>query len=79
MSKQQTLIFNASRELVAIARSISSVAELTKIEEDDIRLYCKNRLNISGLFCSRYKVEPSIAGDDLFGELTIDEYDRMNK
>jgi hypothetical protein len=72
----QILIFNASGELVAIARSIRSAAELTKVDENDIKLCCENRLSISGQFCFRYNVDPSIA-DDTLGKLTIDEYDNL--
>ena len=78
MSKKQPqiLIFNAVGELVAIARSIRSAAELTKVDENDIELCCENRLSISGQYCFRYNVEPSIA-DDTLGKLTIDEYDKL--
>ncbi len=72
----QILIFNASGKLVAIARSIRSAAELTKVDENDIKLCCENRLSISGQFCFRYNVDPSIA-DDTLGKLTIDEYDKL--
>ena len=74
--QSQILIFNAAGELVAIARSIRSAAELTKVDENDIKLCCKNRLHISGQYCFRYNVEPSIA-DDTLGKLTIDEYDKL--
>ena len=57
----QILIFNAAGELVAIARSIRSAAELTKVAENDIKLCCENRLYISKQYCSRYNVEPLIA------------------
>ena len=73
----QILIFNAAGELVAIARSIRSAAELTKIDENDIKLCCENRLSISGQYCFRYNVNPLIADDDAFGKLTIAEYDRL--
>ena len=72
----QILIFNASGKLVAIARSIRSAAELTKVDENEIKLCCENRLSISGQFCFRYNVDPSIA-DDTLGKLTIDEYDNL--
>ena len=73
----QILIFNAAGELVAIARSIRSAAELTKVDdENDIKLCCESRLSISGQFCFRYNVDPSIA-DDTLGKLTIDEYDKL--
>ncbi|MBE6204760.1 MAG: hypothetical protein E7136_05560 [Rikenellaceae bacterium] len=72
----QILIFNAAGELVAIARSIRSAAELTNVDENEIKLCCKNRLHISGQYCFRYNVEPSIA-DDTLGKLTIDEYDKL--
>lgn len=73
----QVLIFNATGELVAIARSIRSAAELTKVDETEIKLCCENRLHISGQYCFRYDVEPSIVADDAFGKLTIDEYDKL--
>ena len=73
----QILIFNAAGELGAIARSIRSAAELTKADENDIKLCCKNRLHISGQYCFRYNTEPTIAGDDALGNLTIDEYDKL--
>ena len=72
----QILIFNAARELVAIARSVRSAAELTKVAENEIKLCCENRLSISGQFCFRYNIDLSIAGDTL-GKLTIDEYDNL--
>ena len=79
MSKKQPqiLIFNAAGELVAIARSIRSAAELTKVDENDIKLCCENRLSISGQYCFRYNVDPSIADDDAFGKLTIAEYNKL--
>ena len=74
----QILIFNVTGELVAIARSIRSAAELTKVDdENDIKLCCENQLSISEQYCFRYNVEPSIVGDDAFGKLTIDEYDKL--
>ena len=73
----QILIFNASGELVAIARSIRSAAELAKVDENDIKLCCENQSSDSGHYCFRYNVDPSIVGDDAFGKLTIDEYDRL--
>ena len=72
----QILIFNAAGELVAIARSVRSAAELTKVDENDIKLCCENRLSISGQYCFRYNVESSIA-DDTLGKQTIDEYDTL--
>ena len=72
----QILIFNAAGELVAIARSIRSAAELTKVDENDIKLCCESRLSISEQYYFRYNVESSIA-DDAFGKLTIDEYDKL--
>ena len=79
MSKKQPqiLIFNAVGELVAIARSIRSAAELTKVDENDIELCCENRQNRTEQYYFRYNVEPSIVGDDAFGKLTIDEYDKL--
>ena len=41
----QILIFNAVGELVAFARSIRSAAELTKVDENEIKLCCENRQN----------------------------------
>ena len=73
----QVLIFNAAGELVAIARSVRSAAELTKADENDIKLCCESRLSISEQYCFRYNVEPSIDGEDAFGKLTIDEYDNL--
>ena len=73
----QILIFNAIGEFMAIARSIRSAAELTKVDENDIKLCCENRLSISGQYCFRYNVESSMADDDAFGKLTIDEYDKL--
>ena len=73
----QILIFNAAGELVAIARSIRSAAELTKVDENDIKLCCESRLSISGQYSFRYNVDLSIADDDAFGKLTIDEYDKL--
>ena len=71
----QILIFNAAGELVAIARSIRSAAELTKVDENEIKLCCENRLSISGQYCFRDNDEPPIV-DDTLGKLTIAEYDR---
>ena len=74
--QSQILIFNAAGELVAIARSIRSAAELTRVDENEIKLCCENRLSISGQYCFRYNVESSIA-DDTLGKLTIDEYGKL--
>ena len=74
--RPQILIFNAAGELVAIARSIRSAAELTKVDENDIKLCCENQSSDSGQYCFRYNVESSIA-DDTFGKLTIDEHDKL--
>ena len=73
----QILIFNAAGELVAIARSIRSAAELTKVDENEIKLCCENRQNRTEQYYFRYNVESSIVGDDAFGKLTIDEYDKL--
>ena len=73
----QILIFNASGELVAIARSFRSAAELTKVDENEIKLSCENRQNRTEQYYFRYNVEPSIVGDDAFSKLTIDEYDKL--
>ena len=75
--QSQILIFNATGELVAFARSIRSAAELTKADENEIKLCCDNQQNISGQYCFRYNVDPSIADDDAFGKLTITEYDKL--
>ena len=79
MSKKQPqiLIFNATGEFVAIARSIRSAAELTKVDENEIKLCCENRQNRTEQYYFRYNVDPSIADDDAFGKLTIDEYDNL--
>ena len=72
----QVLIFNATGELVAIARSIRSATELTKVDENDIKLCCENQLSISEQYCFRYNVEPLIA-DDTLDKLNIEEYDKL--
>ena len=72
----QILIFNAVGELVAIARSVRSAAELTKVDENDIKLCCENQLSLSGQYCFRCNDEPPIA-DDTLGKLTIDEYGKL--
>ena len=74
--QSQILIFNATGELVAIARSIRSAAELTKADENEIKLCCENRQNRTEQYYFRYNVDPSIA-DDTLGKLTIDEYDKL--
>ena len=74
--QSQILIFNAAGELVAIARSIRSAAELTRVDENEIKLCCENRLSISGQYCFRYNVDPSIA-DDTLGKLTIAEHNKL--
>ena len=73
----QILIFNATGEFMAIARSIRSAAELTKVDETEIKLCCENQSSDSGHYCFRYNVKPLIADDDAFGKLTIAEYDRL--
>ena len=72
----QILIFNATGEFMPIARSIRSAAELTKVDENEIKLCCENRQNPSKQYCFRYNIEPLIA-DDTLGKLTIDEYDKL--
>ena len=72
----QILIFNASGELVAIARSIRSAAELTKVDENEIKLCCENRQNLTEQYYFRYNTEPPIVNDTL-GKLTIAEYDKL--
>ena len=72
----QILIFNATGEFMAIARSIHSAAELTKVNENEIQLCCENRQNRTEQYYFRYNTEPPIAGDTL-GKLTIDEYDNL--
>ena len=47
-------------------KSVRSAAELTKVDETEIKLCCENRLSISGQYCFRYNVDPSIADDDAF-------------
>ena len=74
--QSQILIFNAAGELVAIARSIRSAAELTKVDENEIKLCCENRLSISGQFCFRYNVVSLIA-DNTLDKLNIEEYDKL--
>ena len=68
----QILIFNTTGELVAIARSVRSAAELTKVAENEFKLCCENQQNISGQYCFRYNTEPTIAGDDAFDKLTFE-------
>ena len=72
----QILIFNAAGELVAIARSIRSAAELTRVDENDIKLCCENRQNRTEQYYFRYNVEPPIV-DDTLGKLTIAEYNKL--
>ena len=61
---------------MAIARSIRSAAELTKVDENEIKLCCESRLSTSGQFCFRYNVESLIA-DDTLDKLNIEEYDKL--
>lgn len=68
----QILIFNAAGELVAIARSIRSAAELTKVDENEIKLCCENRQNLTEQYSFRYNTEPTIADDDAFDKLTYE-------
>ena len=75
--QSQILIFNAAGELVAIARSVRSAAELTKVDENEIKLCCENRQNLTEQYYFRYNTEPTIAGDDALGNLTIAEYDKL--
>ena len=72
----QILIFDAAGELAAIARSIRSAAELTKVDENEIKLCCENRQNRTEQYYFRYNVEPSIV-DDTLGKLTIAEYNKL--
>ena len=72
----QILIFNAVGELVAFARSIRSAAELTKVDENEIKLCCENRQNRTEQYYFRYNVEPPIV-DDTLGKLTIAEYNKL--
>ena len=74
--QSQILIFNAAGELVAIARSIRSAAELTKVDENEIKLCCENRQNRTEQYYFRYNVEPPIV-DDTLGKLTIAEYNKL--
>ena len=73
----QILIFDAAGELAAIARSIRSAAELTKVDENEIKLCCENRQNRTEQYYFRYNVDPSIADDDAFGKLTIAEHNKL--
>ena len=73
----QILIFNATGEFMAIARSVRSAAELTKVDENEIKLCCENRQNRTEQYYFRNNVEQSIVGDDAFCKLTIDEYDKL--
>ena len=75
-NQPQVLIFNATGELVAIARSVRSAAELTKVDENDIKLCCENQLSISEQYCFRYNVKPLIV-DDTLNKLNIEEYDKL--
>ena len=72
----QILIFNAAGELVAIARSVRSAAEFTKVDENEIKLCCENRQNRTEQYYFRYNVEPPIV-DDTLGKLTIAEYNKL--
>ena len=72
----QILIFDAAGELVAIASSVRSAAELTKVDENEIKLFCEDRQNRTEQYCFRYHDESPIA-DDTLGKLTIDEYDKL--
>ena len=72
----QILIFNAAGELVAIARSIRSAAELTKVDENEIKLCCENRQNRTEQYYFRYNDESPIV-DDTLGKLTIAEYNKL--
>ena len=74
--QQQILIFNATGEFMAIARSIRSAAELTKVDENEIKLCCENRQNRTEQYYFRYNVEPPIAYNTL-GKLTIAEYNKL--
>ena len=74
--QSQILIFNAAGELVAIARSIRSAVELTKVDENEIKLCCENRQNRTEQYYFRYNVEPPIV-DDTLGKLTIAEYNKL--
>ena len=74
--QSQILIFNAAGELVAIARSVRSAAELTKVDENEIKLCCENRQNRTEQYYFRYNVEPPIV-DDTLGKLTIAEYNKL--
>ena len=73
----QILIFNATGEFMAIARSIRSAAELTKVDENEIKLCCENRQNLTEQYYFRYNTEPTIAGDDTLGKLTIAEHNKL--
>ena len=68
----QILIFNATGEFMAIARSIRSAAELTKVDENEIKLCCENRQNLTEQYHFRYNTEPTIVGNDAFDKLTYE-------
>lgn len=72
----QILIFDAAGELVAIARSVRSAAELTKVDENEIKLCCEDRQNRTEQYYFRYNTEPPIVNDTL-GKLTIAGYDKL--
>ena len=72
----QILIFNAAGELVAIARSIRSAAEIKKVDENETKLCCENRQNRTEQYYFRYNVESLIA-DDTLDKLNIEEYDKL--
>ena len=74
--QSQILIFNVAGEFVAIARSIRSAAELTKVDENEIKLCCENRQNRTEQYYFRYNDEPPIV-DDTLGKLTIAEYNKL--
>lgn len=57
---------------MAIARSVRSVAELTKVDENEIKLCCENRQNLTEQYYFRYNTESTIAGDDAFDKLTFE-------
>ena len=61
---------------MAIARSVRSAAELTKVDENEIKLCCENRQNRTEQYYFRYNDESPIV-DDTLGKLTIAEYDKL--
>ena len=72
----QILIFNTTGEFMAIARSVRSAAELTKVDENEIKLCCENRQNRTEQYYFRYNVVSLIA-DNTLDKLNLEEYDKL--